>query len=284
MGEMPWVRFFPSDWLGGTRSMSAAETGIYITLIATMYERGEPIPEDHTRLARLCGASNSSFKSCLESLIGDGKVTRTDAGLWNNRVEKEVVYRMEKSEVGSRAAKIKWDRKRNENKDNADAPAMPSQSDRNANQKPEPDTRKKEVILSPQVAPKLKNGSRLSEDWVLPKAWGDWALESVSGATIETVRSQAEQFRDYWVGKAGAAARKVDWEATWRNWMRNAKPIHRAYPPNLDGKPRNIAEASTQLLAQMRAENANTQPGTSNSIPQSNVPRLTPPIRKFGSE
>ncbi|QXP89479.1 hypothetical protein [Methylococcus capsulatus] len=30
----------------------------------------------------------------------------------------------------------------------------------------------------------------------------------------------AEIFRDYWVAKSGADARKADWGATWRNWVR----------------------------------------------------------------
>lgn len=139
MSELPWVRFFPSDWLGGTRSMSAAETGIYITLIATMYERGEPIPIDTARMARLCGASNSTFKVALKALIDDGKIIETEKGLWNERVQKEVVYRLEKSQVGLQAANARWSRKDNEIKDASDANAMPSQSERNANQKPEPD-------------------------------------------------------------------------------------------------------------------------------------------------
>lgn len=105
MSEMPWVRFFPSDWLGGTRGMSAAETGIYITLIASMYERGEPVPEEPARLARLCGASNSAFKTALESLISEGKIRRVEGGLWNDRVEKEGVYRAEKSEVARSAGR-----------------------------------------------------------------------------------------------------------------------------------------------------------------------------------
>jgi len=59
--KQPYVRFFASDWLGGTRGMKAAEVGIYITLIAMMYERCEPLPEDHKRLARQCGCSVSVF-------------------------------------------------------------------------------------------------------------------------------------------------------------------------------------------------------------------------------
>lgn len=277
MSDMPWVRFFPSDWLGGTRSLSAAETGIYITLVATMYERSAPISYDHAKLARLCGASNSTFKAALASLIEDGKIIETPEGLWNERVQKEVVYRQEKSEVGSRAAKVKWDRKRNEINETTDAPAMPSLSDRNANQKPElePEARKKEdskkeVILSPK-APKPQNGSRLSAEWALPKAWGEWALENVAGSTVETIRSQAEQFRDYWVGKAGAGARKADWEATWRNWMRNAKISPRASPAQT-GQPRNIFEASTQLLNELKAAENGTRSDQIDNRPE-------PPIR-----
>lgn len=33
----------------------------------------------------------------------------------------------------------------------------------------------------------------------------------------------ASRFRDYWVGVGGAKGRKVDWPATWRNWVRNEK-------------------------------------------------------------
>jgi uncharacterized protein YdaU (DUF1376 family) len=151
MSDMPWVRFFPSDWLGGTRGMSAAETGIYITLVATMYERGEPIPEDHTRLARLCGASNSTFRTALDCLIAEGKISRTEAGLWNDRVAKEQSYRSEKSEVGKQAAIARWGTKDNKNNVPGDANALPTHSRGNANQKPEPE-KKGEANASPKRA------------------------------------------------------------------------------------------------------------------------------------
>lgn len=122
MSKNPWIRFFPSDWLAGTRGMSAVETGVYITLIMSMYERGEPIPEDHARLARLCGASNSAFKSALETLISEGKIVRVEAGLWNERVEKEQLYLLEKSEVGFQAANARWKKiKQKQTPTNADA-------------------------------------------------------------------------------------------------------------------------------------------------------------------
>jgi hypothetical protein len=34
------------------------------------------------------------------------------------------------------------------------------------------------------------------------------------------VDAVADQFRDYWIAKAGSGAIKLDWLATWRNWCR----------------------------------------------------------------
>lgn len=33
----------------------------------------------------------------------------------------------------------------------------------------------------------------------------------------------ASQFRDYWISQPGAKGRKLDWSATWRNWVRNQR-------------------------------------------------------------
>lgn len=62
-------------------------------------------------------------------------------------------------------------------------------------------------------------GERLPEDWVLPKSWGNWALEHFHVSAGE-VRTEAASFKDYWVSRAGSQARKKNWLATWRNWIR----------------------------------------------------------------
>jgi hypothetical protein len=36
--------------------------------------------------------------------------------------------------------------------------------------------------------------------------------------------SELEKFRDYWTSQPGQKGTKTDWQATWRNWIRNAKP------------------------------------------------------------
>ena len=60
-------------------------------------------------------------------------------------------------------------------------------------------------------------GSRLPDDWLLPKPWGEWALEHFE-VSAKDVRDEAGRFRNYWVAKAGKDATKRDWYATWQNW------------------------------------------------------------------
>lgn len=77
--------------------------------------------------------------------------------------------------------------------------------------------------------------SRLPADWLLPKAWGEWALGEQPGWSPDDVRKEADKFRDHWLAKGGADARKVDWLATWRTWVRrssdfSAKSGQSAYP------------------------------------------------------
>lgn len=79
----------------------------------------------------------------------------------------------------------------------------------------------KEINSSPiSLRSETKRGTRLPSDWVLPAGWGRWALEQ--GHSESTIRLEADKFADFWRAKGGKDAAKLDWEATWRNWMRNA--------------------------------------------------------------
>jgi uncharacterized protein YdaU (DUF1376 family) len=95
----------------------------------------------------------------------------------------------------------------------------PSDDDATNSQYTIPNTHKP-VVDAPPVG--KSKGKRLSPDWQLPKAWGEWTLETMGWETA-TVRLEAEKFRDYWVAISGRNAARLDWEATWRNWCRNAK-------------------------------------------------------------
>ena len=81
MGD-PWFKFFPSDWLSGVSGLSAGERGVYVTLLAMMYDHGGPIKRDDGRLSRQCGLPKVGFSRALEALIALGKITESDGTLF----------------------------------------------------------------------------------------------------------------------------------------------------------------------------------------------------------
>lgn len=64
-----------------------------------------------------------------------------------------------------------------------------------------------------------KKGSRLSAEWQIPDDWITWATKQ--GIASQAARFEADKFRDFWIAKPGQGGVKSDWQATWRNWIRN---------------------------------------------------------------
>lgn len=246
--KLPYVRFYASDWLAGTRGMSAIEVGIYITLLMMMYERCEPIPADNERLARYCGSTRMAFEKVVSSLVKDGKITVVDDGYWNERVEKEFNFREKSKEKKIEAARKRWE---NTNKNNDEV--MHVQELCNAesmlSQKPEARIIKKE----PSV-PKKKVGYRLPDDF---KPDVKWSLSQ--GLPVDVLEREFEKFKNYWTAKSGKDATKLDWQATWRNWIINAKD--RIGKTN-GGAKMTVADYSLEQLRKGQSDEQTTFNGT----------------------
>lgn len=74
-----------------------------------------------------------------------------------------------------------------------------------------------------------KTGTRLPENWELPKDWGDWAIGR--GWSEQIVRLESEKFKNYWLSLSGRQAIKLNWERTWQNWMLNSRqPMNSTNP------------------------------------------------------
>lgn len=125
--------FYASDWLAGTRGLTPAETGVYITLVAMMYERQGPLPNDNARLARMCNCPAGTFRKIIAVLLDEGKLTVTSDGLWNGRVEREIESAKSAmkaaSDRGKRAANSRWSAAKHQSDECENATVKP-QSDK----------------------------------------------------------------------------------------------------------------------------------------------------------
>jgi len=70
-----------------------------------------------------------------------------------------------------------------------------------------------------------KRGTRIPEPFMLTTEMRQWAVEEVPNVDAD---ASTRRFVDYWRAESGAKATKIDWIATWRNWLRrdadNRKP------------------------------------------------------------
>lgn len=66
----------------------------------------------------------------------------------------------------------------------------------------------------------------MPKDWKLPEDLKQWALTERPDWSDVDVFRVADSFKDFWIAKTGSSATKLDWPATWRNWVRNEKRGH----------------------------------------------------------
>lgn len=69
---------------------------------------------------------------------------------------------------------------------------------------------------------KQKRGSRLPSDWFPDESAVAAVRRRFPAVTQEWLAAEHEKFQDHWAAASGRTARKVDWNAAWRNWMRRS--------------------------------------------------------------
>lgn len=129
-------------------------------------------------------------------------------------------------------------------KASAQAKAKQVLKQKSSKSNPETETETEEVTTNVVTSMPRKRGTRLPDAWN-PSA----AVIAAMRAEHPSVNLKAEhaKFVDYWQSKAGREATKLDWDATWRNWIRTA--AERA--PSRNGQPRQ--STSDRIFAEVQA-------------------------------
>lgn len=209
MSNQPFMQFYVGDYLADTTDLTCEEHGAYLLILMTMWRHGATLPNDPKKLARIARLSPRKWASVWSEIerffVVDGDTVS------NARLTKEYKKARVKSDLRAQAGSMGGKAKalKNNKPPIANASDLPKQG-----QKSEVRDKKREG------KPSQKKGTRLPADWALPRDWGDWAISE--GWPDRSIRIEAEKFRDYWHSVAGQKGVKLDWKATWRNWMRNS--------------------------------------------------------------
>jgi uncharacterized protein YdaU (DUF1376 family) len=127
----------------------------------------------------------------------------TPEGFVNPRADKEIKQYKEFSAAGKRGAAKRWGTPPN-GEANSPPNATPIATN---NHKPITNNQDKKTL-----------GKRLATDLTLPIEWEQFCQQT--RPELNPAKT-FEQFKDYWTSVAGQKGVKLDWFATWRNWVRS---------------------------------------------------------------
>ena len=237
---LPYFPLYVDDYEADTAHLTITEDGAYSRLLRLCWRTpGCTIPDDADWIKRRMRVSDEEFVNIVRPIIDEYFAVK-NGRVYSERLLKE----WQKSDLAHRKRKNAGRKGglskslKNKEKDSSNAlatrtrtrtiespPVSPPEGegqsrlfdDQIDHDQREPDP------PPPKPRKKTNRGSRLPEDWQpSERNLQDAGAEGLSPVEISR---EAEKFRDYWISKPGATACKLDWAATWRNWIRKSREM-----------------------------------------------------------
>ena len=200
---MHYYKFNIADYRKDTGHLSTIEHGIYRQLIDWYYLDEQPIPEETQMVIRRLrlGSDEVTF---LQNILSDFFVLGK-TGYTHKRIEVEIKDYHEQVEKNKNNGKLGGRPKKTQ----VVISGNQDESQKNPNHE----------LLTNNHKPSSKatRGSRLPTDWKPNAELAEWSKAERPDLDLRKVFAE---FKDYWSSIAGSKGVRLDWDATWRNWVR----------------------------------------------------------------
>jgi uncharacterized protein YdaU (DUF1376 family) len=207
---MHYYQHHIGDFIKDTSFLTNEEIGIYLKLIWLYYDTEKPLPNNLFELGMKTGTRDNTemLSGLLEMFFSFHSIENS----WHhNRCDKEIEHYKQQLTTASKAGKASA-LKRAMNKNSTSVEQ--ALNERSTEVQP---TNNQQPITNNQVK-ESKRGSRLSQDLIFPEEWFLFCKQE--RPDLEPLMT-FNKFQDYWISQAGQKGVKLDWFATWRNWVRN---------------------------------------------------------------
>jgi uncharacterized protein YdaU (DUF1376 family) len=207
---MHYYQFHIGDYKSHTHHLSLMEDLAYRRLLDFYFLHEQPIK--HRDIARQIGMRE--HEEDVMTVLNEFFIS-TEDGFVSPRADKEIKQYKEFAEAGKRGAAKRWG-----TPPNVEAISPP-------NATPIATNNHKPITINQEPKVKQHKGSRLHPTFTMPDEWGEFCEQERPDLIPNKVFNQ---FKDYWISQAGQKGVKLDWFATWRNWVRstNAPKINLA--------------------------------------------------------
>ncbi len=210
------------------------EDAAYRRMLDLYYASEKPLPKNRDGLYRLVRAKSPEEKLAVDVILGEF-FTETKRGWSQKRVEIEISKARVRTQVAQENGK-KGGRPITQREPSNNPAGLQPETQVKApnNQKPLTNNQNQKESRAPR-----SQGSRLPPGWFPSEPLKAWAVKERADLDVMTVIAK---FRDYWLAVPGGKGLKLDWDATFRNWVRGEKAGNKSTQIDYDALAARIEE------------------------------------------
>ena len=228
-----YYSWYPTIYQADTQQLTLAEDAAYRRLIDHYMTIRAPLLNDDRALARIIGIGLDEWEPIKNQIITYFKPSTNPAGYLLHKFCDEIIAKDTSRIVKSKTNGAKGGRPVTKGKTKGIT---------------HPVTEVKPLTTLHNTEQSKKVSGR-GERFALQDPPADWLQFCVTQRPDLDPGKTFDSFRDYWIAKTGNNATKLDWFATWRNWVRNQKSTtgeNYGKPTKLSHIARGIAEARAE--------------------------------------
>lgn len=231
------MNYYPhhiGDYLRDTVHLSALEDGTYRRLLDLYYASEKPLSLDFDWLCKLVRARETQEREAVHEVLKQF-FERMPEGWRNKRADLEIKLSYKRAKAARQNGKLGGRPKTQRVSSGLAKQKLainPEESSQNQNQYQIQNQEKEQ-------RQQRSRGSRLPPDWQPSEILKAWAVKD--RPDLEIART-VENFKDHWAAAPGSKGVKLDWEATFRKWVRAERPNARKAEPDYAAVQRQIEE------------------------------------------
>lgn len=250
MAKLPYMQFYPADWIRDTRALSISAKGAWIEIICAMWNssvRGE-ISLSIAALSRAIGATDKATVKALREIeehqVCDVEWLENDrVTLRSRRIIREAQVWQSKSESARKAVNIRWGK--------PDTDVLRTHYERNTTS----DTRHQ----TPEVQERATSAGGFGEPE--PEAHIPTLQEVQEQAKLQGVTPEvAQKFFDHYEGNnlwLNGHGRLINWQLKLPTWQQRERTLPAKSPAaEAPGRPRSVWELKSVIEAKEKIAKA----------------------------
>ena len=225
------------DFIKDTANLDDHQLATYLRMMWIYYTDETPFDDDPESIAFAVRSDEKTVRLLLKHFF-DKSVDK-----WHhNRCDREIDGYKQKSEKARGSANARW----------SNAKAMRTHNERTANEPVLDANQEPNNLITKKPITKDKTatrGARLPANWKPDSELAEWSKTERPDLDLRKVFAE---FTDYWNSVAGGKGVKLDWNATWRNWVRSQKVEKQSFAQQSADVVRNTVAISPSYDSALR--------------------------------